>query len=420
MRLTDTNVRNAKPREKDYKLTDGHGLHLFVKANGAKLWRWRYEYEGKEKQMSFGAYPEVTITAARGAHEGARKLLAGGLDPMAVKRELAKEEVLKKEEAKIKAQPLHPFRDLAQDWFEWWKVGKDDRYVGFVETRMAADILPAFGDFEIGDITPSQVVDMVLTIEARGAEDVARRALQTTAQIFRWGITRGRALHNPAGAFKPKDILKKMERENFNRIDLRDLPALLKKIHYYDGSPVTRLALKLMALVFLRTSEMIGGEWSEVNFKEGRWDIPKERMKGGKRPHIIPLSRQAIVVLRDLWNYRQGEGKWMFPGERGNQFMSNNTILKALERMGYKGVMTGHGFRGVASTFLHEHGYESEHIELQLAHGPDDAVKAAYNYAKYLQPRRKMMQEWADSLDKMLADELAAPMQLVEETAVLV
>jgi integrase len=155
---------------------------------------------------------------------------------------------------------------------------------------MDADIMPALGNSKITDITPSQVTATVLAIEARGAEDVARRALQTIDQIYRWGITRGRALHNPAGAFKPKDILKKMQRENFKRIDLRELPTLLKKIHYYAGSPVTRLALKLMVLVILRTSEMIEGEWSEVDWKDARWDLPKEKMKGSKRPHIVPLS----------------------------------------------------------------------------------------------------------------------------------
>jgi integrase len=414
MHLTDTKVRNAKPQEKDYRFADGHGLHLFVRTNGTKLWRWRYEFDGKEKLMSFGAYPEATHTAARTAHENARKLLESGLDPMAAKRELVMEEA-----ARPKAEYIHPFRDLACEWFEWWKVGKDDRYVGYVKKRMDADIMPALGNSKITDITPSQVTATVLAIEARGAEDVARRALQTIDQIYRWGITRGRALHNPAGAFKPKDILKKMQRENFKRIDLRELPTLLKKIHYYAGSPVTRLALKLMVLVILRTSEMIEGEWSEVDWKDARWDLPKEKMKGSKRPHIVPLSRQAIGVLRDLQNYKQGDGKLMFPGERGNAFMSNNTILKALERMGYKGKMTGHGFRGVASTYLHENGYVSEHIELQLAHGPDDDVKAAYNYAKYLVPRRKMLQDWADHLDKILAAELAAPMLPEEEPVLL-
>jgi integrase len=208
-----------------------------------------------------------------------------------------------------------------------------------------------------------------------------------------------------------------MERENFARVDLRELPELLRKIHYYPGSPVTRLALKLMTLTFLRTTEMIGGEWVEVNWKETRWDVPAVRMKGGKRPHIVPLSRQAVAVLQDLWNYRQGAAKYIFPGDRANAFMSNNTILKALERMGYKGKMTGHGFRGIASTFLHEKGYNTEHIELQLAHITGNDVKRAYDHSKHLVARRKLMQDWADHLDKMLADELATPRLPVDQTA---
>jgi Arm DNA-binding domain len=216
MRLTDTKVRNAKPQEKDYRLTDGHGLHLFVKTNGAKLWRWRYDFEGKEKLMSFGAYPAVTLTAAREAHEKARKVLAGGVDPMVEKKE---EEQKEAAQSQATSAVLHPFRDLAMQWFDWWKIGLNDRYVAYVKSRMEADILSALGNSDINEITPAQVVSMVLAIEARGAEDVARRALQTTDQIFRWGRTRGQALHNPAGAFKPKDILKKMERENFKRID---------------------------------------------------------------------------------------------------------------------------------------------------------------------------------------------------------
>ena len=196
--LTDTRVRNAKPQDKDYRLTDGHGLHLFVKMNGTKLWRWRYEFEGKEKLMSFCAYPEVTLAAARTAHEDAGKRLNSGLDPMAAKKEQVVEEA-----ARIKAESSHPFCDLATDWFEWWKPGKNERYAGFVKSRMETDILPAIGNLDITDITPSQVTTTILAIEARGAEDVARRALQTIDQIYRWGITRGRALHNPAGAFKP-------------------------------------------------------------------------------------------------------------------------------------------------------------------------------------------------------------------------
>ena len=411
MKLTDVRVRNAKPRERDYKITDGHGLHVLVRVNGSRLWRYRYEFEGKEQLMSFGAYPEITINAAREMHEEARKVLKKGIDPQAEKKAREQREREEAERAALAAQQqavVNPFRDVANKWFTWWKTDKDGRYTDNVRSRLDADILPRLGDLPITAITPTEVTAMVLTIEARGACDIARRALQTTDQIFRFAIPRGLAVNNPASAFKPRDILKPMVRENFKRVAPGELPGLLKKIHFYDGSPITRLCMKLMALVFLRTSELIEGRWAEVNMEDARWDIPKERMKGPdakKQPHIVPLSRQAITVLQELWERRKND-KWIFPGEQGAAHLSNNTILNALERMGYKGEMTGHGFRGIASTYLHEAGYEDDHIEIQLAHVPENEVKSAYNHAKYLTQRKKMMQEWADHLDELLAGHL--------------
>ncbi len=407
MILTDVKVRNARAKASDYRLTDGHGLHLFVKKNGSKLWRYRYEFGGKEKLMSYGAYPEITVGTARELHEKARKALARGLDPMLVK-------ALEPEGEPVVVNPgvvLNPFREVATKWFDWWKTGKDARYAANVESRLHDDILPRLGDLDISSITPSQVTAMVLAIEARGAYDIARRALQMTDQIFRYAIPRNLATYNPASTFKPKDILKPMVRDNFKRVPPNELPGLLKKIHFYGGSPVTKLCLRLMALVFLRTSELIEGRWPEVNMKDARWDIPKERMKGPeakKQPHIVPLSRQAITVLTELWEYRKND-RWMFPGEQGAAHLSNNTILHALERMGYKGLMTGHGFRGVASTYLHEAGYEDDWIEIQLHHVPENEVKSAYNWAKYLTQRKKMLQDWADHLDELLAEQLKGP-----------
>jgi integrase len=401
MKLTDTKIKNAKATGKEYRLADGHGLCLHVTEAGARLWRWRYRFEGREKVMSFGAYPIISLSAAREAHDRGRRTLANGVDPMAEKKAVA--------EAHNPSKIVNPFREVEALWFEKWKVNKDERYVANTERRIETDILPRIGDRPINDIRPPEIVDLILAIEERGAADVARRALQQIDQIFRYGMTKGHNTHNPAGAFKPKDILKQMRRENFKRVSASELPVLLRKIHFYAGSPITRLALKLIAYVFLRTSELIEGRWRELNLKEARWDIPKERMKGGRRPHIVPLSRQAIAIFQELWNYRKN-AIWMFPGERTNDFMSNNTILGALDRMGYKGKMTGHGFRGVASTILHEKGYESEHIEIQLAHGPQDEVEGAYNWAKYLEQRRLMMQDWADYLDQVLAEALSVPM----------
>jgi integrase len=413
VKLTDAKAKNAKPRDKDYRLSDGHGLYLFVTTEGAKLWRWRYRFEGKEQVMSFGAYPLVSLSEARDAHHDARRLLRQGVNPMHQKKEDKKKAAVREhaEQKALAASQERRFKNVASKWFEWWKVGKNDRYATFVEKRMEADITPAVGELLMDEITPDQVKAVIRAIEARGAQDVARRAFQTIDQVFRWGMTEGLASRNPASAFKPKDILKPMQRENFKRVDRRELPKLLQKIHTYKGSPLTRLAMKLIALIFLRTSELIEGEWSEIDWKEARWDIPANRMKGPKgkkRPHIVPLSRQALAILRELWAFRKKDGNYIFPGEQDAAHMSKNTILFALDRLGYKGKMTGHGFRSVASTILHEKGYEHDHIEVQLAHAPENDVAAAYNHAKYLEPRRKMMQDWADYLDELLDEGMTA------------
>jgi len=270
-----------------------------------------------------------------------------------------------------------------------------------VKRRMEVDILPCLGACPIAEIEAPQVVAMVQAIEQRGARDIAKRALETTGQIFRYAIAHGRARRNPASEIRPSDILKSTRKVNYARVDAKELPQLLKAIELYKGTPVTRLAIKLMAFTFVHTSELIGAKWAEFDLENARWDIPAERMKM-RTPHIVPLATQAIEVLEMLHSLT-GESEWLFPGDRNaKKPMSNNTILKALERMGYKGRMTGHGFRGLASTILREKGYVHDHIELQLAHAPRNAVSAAYNHALYLEPRAKMMQEWADYLETTL------------------
>jgi integrase len=243
---------------------------------------------------------------------------------------------------------------------------------------------------------------MVNAIEQRGASDLAKRALETTGQIFRYAIAHGYATRNPAADIKPADILKSTRKVNFARVDAKELPGLLKAIEVYQGSVVTRLAMKLMAMCFPRTSELIGARWSEFDLKARRWNIPAARMKM-KSPHIIPLSTQALEVL-GLLRTVTGSGELLFPGDRNaSKPMSNNTILQALKRMGYGPLsaqrQTGHGFRGIASTILHEQGFEHDHIELQLAHTQRNAVSASYNHALYLAPRAKMMQAWANFLE---------------------
>ena len=397
MALTELQVRNARPKDKNYRLSDGHGLYLLITTMGGKLWRWKFRFQKREKLMAFGSFPLVTIAAARKAHFEARQILAQGLDPVDERKKKSARE------SNAKRVVLNPFRDVATAWFEKWKADKDTRYVQFTEGRLRNDVLIQIGDREINEIEAPEIVKMVCKIEERGASDVARRALQLTNQIFRFGIAHGLCKQNPAAMFRPSDVLKRVKSENFARVNVDELPGLLHKIEYYGGSPVTNFALKLMALCFLRTSELIAGEWAEINFEKRHWDLPKEKMKGRKRPHVVPLPRQAMALLGNLANY--SDGRWLFPSERGpDKHMSNNTILGALDRMGFKGKMTGHGFRGTASTVLHELGFQHEHIELQLAHAPENDVAAAYNHALYLKQRSEMMQSWADYLDRALAE----------------
>ena len=243
------------------------------------------------------------------------------------------------------------------------------------------------------------LVGLAKDIEARGASDMAKRILEIVGMVFRYAVAHGFSKRNPAAEFRPSDVLKPTQKTNMARIDARELPALLRSIEVYEGRQLTRLAIKLMALTFVRTSELIGARWDEFDFGGGRWSIPAIRMKM-KTPHIVPLSTQAVEVL-ELLRTISGTGELVFPGEQDSKKpMSNMTILKALERMGYKGRMTGHGFRGLASTILHEHGYDHDHIELQLAHAPRNEVSAAYNHALYLEPRMRMMQDWADLLER--------------------
>ncbi|HEV2709885.1 MAG TPA: integrase arm-type DNA-binding domain-containing protein [Edaphobacter sp.] len=389
MKLTNTKVKNAKVGVKA-RFPDGGGLYLLLTPAGGKLWRWKYRYSGQEKLMSFGKYPEVTLADARDKHGKARKLLASGIDPMAQK----KADILT-----IKAAAENSFETIAQRWHEHWSVGRNLRHAEAVLRRMKVDIFPAIGGLPITEIDAPVLVAIVKEIEQRGASDIAKRALETMGQVFRHAIAHGYAKRNPAADIKPRDILKSVPKQNFARIDAKELPNLLRSIEVYQGTHVTRLAMKLMAYTFVRTSELIGAKWEEFDFETKRWNIPAERMKM-KSPHIVPLASQAIEVLETL-RHLTGEGALLFPGERNAKTpMSNNTILLALARMGYKHRMTGHGFRGLASTVLHETGYLHDHIELQLAHAPRNAVSAAYNHALYLGPRAEMMQGWANYLEK--------------------
>ena len=386
--LSDTAIKQAKPQDRPYKLTDGNGLYLLVNPTGSKLWRWKYRASGKEKLMALGSYPATTLTDAREARDAARKTLARDVDPMAERKAAKRAGQLAE---------ANSFEAVARLWWTNWKGARSPSHVDYVLRRLEADVFPAIGKRPVDAVEAPELVKMAKAIEARGALDIAKRALQTCGQVFRFAIAHGYATRNPAKDFQPGDVLATRKKVNYARVEGKELPELLRHIEAYQGSTVTRLALKLMALTFVRTSELIEARWSEIDLDAARWDIPAERMKM-KTPHIVPLSTQALEVLRTL-QLVTGQSEYLFPGERDHgKPMSNNTILGALARMGYKHRMTGHGFRGIASTLLHEMGMEHAHIELQLAHQERNQVSASYNHALYLDQRARMMQHWADYL----------------------
>lgn len=389
MSQTDTAIKKAKPAAKPVKLSDGKGLYLLISPAGSKLWRWKYRVLGKEKVMSLGSYPDVSLAQAREGLDKARKVLAAGSDPMAIR---------KADKVATRAATENSFESVARLWWAHWKPGRSEQHAGQVMRRLEADVFPHIGARPVAEVQAPELVAMLKAIAGRGVNDLAKRALQTSGQVFRYAIAHGFAKRNPATDIKPGDVLASRQKQNMARIDGKELPELMRHIDAYQGTPVTRMAMKLMSMTFVRTTELIGARWSEFDLDSMRWDIPASRTKM-KTPHIVPLSTQAVSVLKTL-HLVTGHSPMLFPGERDHEkSMSNNTILKALERMGYKGRMTGHGFRGVASTLLHEMGFDHAHIELQLAHQERDEVSAAYNHATYLKQRAKMMQDWGDHLE---------------------
>ncbi|MES2192170.1 MAG: integrase arm-type DNA-binding domain-containing protein [Pseudomonadota bacterium] len=385
--------RAIPPSDRAYvRMTDAGGMYLEVSATGSKYWRLKYRYGGKEKRLALGVYPSVTLAAARQARDKAKNDLALGKDPGQVKREAKFAQAL---------SDANTFEKVAHQWFVRWSETIDPRHAGYVMRRLEADVFPRIGRVPISKISAPMLLDMAKSIEARGAVDVAKRSLQTCGQIFRYAIPHGLADRNPVADFRPADVLKPRKKRHYARIQALELPEFLRKVEGYEGSAITRLAMKLMALTFVRTSELIEARWSEIDFIGKQWRIPAERMKMPTE-HIVPLSRQAVTLLLILKNV-SGTSQLLFPGERRDgSHMSNNTILAALKRMGYAGRMTGHGYRGLASTQLHEMGFDHQHIELQLAHLDRNQVSAAYNHATYLKQRRTMMQAWADYLDQCL------------------
>lgn len=401
--LTDKEIQNAKPREKAYKLSDGDGLHLEVSPAGGKLWRLRYRFGGKEKMLALGKYPEVRGPDARKRAGEARQALSEGRDPSAEKKAA-------KEQRRIAGDAS--FEAVARNWIAKVAPTLAETTRGKHLTFLEGDVFPWIGARPIAELAAPDLIAVLRRIENRGALDIARRTHNLCGRIFRYAVGHGLCERDPSRDIELRDILHKPEERHHASItDPKEAGALLRAIEGFTGAFTTRCALRLAPLVFVRPGELRHAEWQEFDLAKAEWRIPAGKMKMGEQ-HIVPLSTQAVAVLQEIQTVT-GSGRYVFPGERTSQRpMSENTVNAALRRMGYtKDEMTGHGFRSMASTLLHEQGFPHAVIERQLAHGERNKVAAAYNFAEYLPERRAMMQRWADYLDKLRdgADVVALP-----------
>lgn len=388
--LTNTAVFSAKPKDKPYKLFDGQGLLLYVTPSGGKLWRLKYRFGGKEKLLSLGKYPAVTLADARSLVLDARKLLAQGVDPGAVKQA-----------AKARAEEDSlTFATVADEWLSKRKAAISPSTAKHIRHRLDKLIFPDLGNLPIKSIMPPQILVALRKVEARGHAHSARRALQICGQVFRYGVASGYVNSDPTrdlrGALTAEVVTHQPSITNPKAVG-----ALLRAIWDYEGSAITILALRMAVYVFVRPGELRHAEWSEIDFDAAEWRIPAAKMKM-RQTHIVPLAKQALEVLAELHPFT-GKGRYLFPSERTVlRPMSENTLNAALRRMGYsKDEIVAHGFRSMASTLLNEQGWNRDAIERQLAHAERNSVRASYNFAEFLPERRKMMQAYADHLDSL-------------------
>lgn len=391
MPLSDTKARNAKPRSKPYKIADGEGLFLLITPSGGKYWRMKYFFGGKEKLLALGVYPELSLADAREKRAQARKKLAAGDDPGQQKQESKRQQRLKS---------ANSFETVAQEWLENQRISWSERHYRTTRWQMETYVLPRIGRRPIAEISALDVLEMLRELEANGILDTTRKMKQVTGRVFMYAVVTGRAERNPVpdlqGALKTPVV------KHRSYLAEAELPEYLMKLEAYDGSIQTKTALRLLLLTFVRTTELRAARWEEIDWEKSEWRIPAERMKM-REAHIVPLADQTILVLRKQEEL-SGNREYVFPNEHNpSKFMSENTMLYALYRMGYHSRATGHGFRSTASTILNEHGFRADVIERQLAHGERNKIRAAYNHAQYLPERREMMQWWADFLDRVVA-----------------
>jgi integrase len=394
MALTDVKVRNAKPTEKQFKLFDGDGLFLLVMPpgkktlNGSKCWRFKYRFAGKEKLLALGTYPEVSLSDARDKRTEARRQIAAGIDPG---------EARKAKKVANAEKAANTFEVVAREWYGKNEPVWSPTHAVMVISRLEKDVFPVIGNRPISEIKTPEVLRMLQNIEARGVIETAYRIKIVCGQVFRYATVTGRADGDPTSALKGA-LAKRRVKHHASITDPKEVARLLKAIDAYQGGFVVKSALRLAPLVFVRPGELRKAEWAEIDLGNAEWNIPAEKMKM-KQPHLVPLSRQAVEILRELQPVT-GNGKYLFPG-RAAKPLSENGINAALRYLGYdKETMTGHGFRAMARTILDEVlQVRIDFIEHQLAHAVKDPNGRAYNRTAHLAERKKMMQQWADYLD---------------------
>ena len=389
--LTEMECRKFEPREKTYKKFDGGGLFLLIKPNGGKYWHLKYTYAGKEKLMSLGVYPEISLKEARKRRDEHKLEIRKGNDPILLKKQ-------KKEE--IKENVKNTFENIALEWYKYHWKGLETREAKNSISRLRRHIFPEIGFIPIKKITVQNLINTIRKIEDRGILAEARKTRGVVSQVFKYAIAIKKAEHNlisdTTGAYKQPEV------KHYACFSEKELKDFLKNFDNFKGTPITKLALKFLILTFVRSGELRGARWEEFDFEKNEWRIPAERMKM-KELHIVPLSKQALEVLEIArkYSYNGGTEGLVFPSVTNpSKEMSDNTLSKALRDQGYQGKATPHGMRATASTILNENGFKPDVIERQLAHCERNKVRASYNHAQYLQERREMMNWWGDSIEK--------------------
>lgn len=384
MPLTDTAIKALKPKDKAYKVFDGGGLYLEVLKTGVKSWRYKYRVGGREKRLTIGQYPNVSLRDARAKMLDAKTILSSGADPSLSRGDGA--------EGKS-------FAGLAKGWIERQSSRWSAKHLETVELRLKRYIYPHIGHRSPDEIAPPEVLRLVRTIEDKGKIETASRVLGICSQVFRYGVACGICPSDPCRDLRGA-LSANTEKPLAALTDIKGIAGLMASIEVYHGYEVTRAALYWSAYTFCRPGEVRRAEWSEIFWDEKEWRIPPEKMKM-RREHRVPLCRQCMAILHALREKKYSD-VWIFPSPRPSRPLSDNGVLSAIRRMGYeKDEMTAHGFRAMASTTLNELGYRPDIIERQLAHGDVDKVRAVYNRASYMEERRAMMQEWADYLDRL-------------------